>query len=486
MQKKYFVSFVALWLILWANPLSTKAQSSNTSLKQIIGPTNAGSALWTVSVRDSAGNILEEYNSKKLVRPASNLKLLTTAAILENLGPDFTYSTNIYGVGHQEDHKWKGNLIVRGSGDPSISGLFYNKDRFHVFENFYAALDSMGITKIEGNLIGNDSYFDQQPYPKGWSWQDLSFYYGVETSALSFNNNAVDLRVYARGKVGNEPHIEWFPFDTDYVDFKNEQVISPAGTPYDEFYRRKRGTNTILLRSTLPKGYLEKESLSVHNAPFYFLDTFSKYLGHGGISITGNIMVDHQPADWQNPKYTKLVQHRSVPLGKLITHTNKESDNFYTEMLLKTMAANRFDAPGSTDLGLQMVKDFAQTMKMDTTSLEMADGSGMAASTLIKPADITQLLVQLQGQPYYKTYHQSLSIAGVDGSLEKRFRNQPEQGKLYGKTGYLSGVRSLSGYLDTSSGQTLAFSIVTNNYTAKTSYIDHLHEKIVAHLYKKY
>ena len=485
--KEVFTGIIFLWLIS-VLPLSvTDAQNIifSPDIAQTVENSRANQAFWSVIVRDTTGNILEGYNFDKQIRPASNLKLLTSAAILDNLGPDYTYTTKMYGLGYQSGDTWNGDILIRGMGDPSISGEFYRDDRFYVLEKFFSALKSKGIQHIDGNLIGNDAFFDQQPYPKGWSWEDLSFYYGVEISALSFNNNAVDLTVYANGEVGEKPSIEWFPFDTDYVEFVNEQVITPRNTEYDEFYRRLLGTNTILLRSKLPRGYVEKESLSIKNATLYFLDTFKKYLEDGGISVSGRLIADSQSLEWQSDQYKMLGSHTSVPLKKLINQINKDSNNFYTEMLLKTMAAERFDAAGSTELGVSMVKDFAATMKLDTTDIEMTDGSGMAPSTLMTVEELSSLLVNMRDHKHFDIYKKSLSIAGIEGSLENRF-DRSLSGKVYGKTGYVSGVRSLSGYMQAKSGQTLAFSVVTNNYTEKTAYIDYLQEKIVRQIYKKY
>ena len=487
MNKKVATS-VTLCFITFMFILSQSLQAQNVSsaeIRQIIEDSRADRAFWSAVVRDTTGKILASYNAHKQVRPASNLKLLTSAAILDELGPDYRYTTRVYGWGQQRGDTWEGDILIRGSGDPSISGEFYNEDRFHVFNKIFSALYSRGIRTIDGNIIGNDAFFDQQPYPEGWSWQDLSFYYGVEISALSFNNNAVDLTVYADGEVGETPEIQWFPFDTDYVDFVNEQVITPPGTEYDEFYRRLLGTNTILLRSTLPKGYVEKESLSIKNASLFFLDTFKKYLEDGDISVNGRIIQDNQQQNWSQEQYSVIAEHQSVPLSELLKQVNKESDNFYTEMLLKTMAAEHFDAAGSTELGISLVKDFADSMKMDTTNIKLIDGSGMAPSTLLTVNDLSRMLVEMRDHPHFETYKKSLSVAGMDGSLENRFGPALHE-KMYGKTGYVSGVRSLSGYLEASSGQTLAVSVVTNNYTGKTAYIDYIQEKIIETLYQKY
>lgn len=478
----------AIVVMLAAQGPGLRAQNIifSPEIVQIVENSRAYDAFWSVIVRDTTGKILEGYNFEKHVRPASNLKLLTSAMVLNELGPNFRYATKMYGLGSQAGHMWQGDIIIRGSGDPSISGTFYNGDRFHVFKQFYHALDSLGISKVNGSLIGNDSYFQQQAYPEGWSWQDLTYYYAVEINALSFNENAVDLRVYARNDIGEKPDIEWFPFDTDYVNFINEQVITPPYSEYDESYRRIMGTNTIVLRSSIPKHYIEKESLSVLDAPRYFIDTLEKYLTQAGITFTQPMLVESHPRDWKDNRYTVLAEHTSFPLKKLLKQVNKESSNFYTEMLLKTAAAEHYNTQGSTELGLSLVENFAEQMGMNDKDMELQDGSGLAASTLITTEGLTQLLVKMRNKSYFEVYKNSLSVAGKSGTLEYRFRDTPLEGKLYGKTGYISGVRAMSGYLKASSGQPLIFSVVTNNFTESTSYIDSVQEQIIQNIYYKY
>lgn len=466
--------------------LPDEAGALSPHVRQIIDTSRASNAWWSVVVSDTTGKVLEAYNPRKLVRPASNLKLLSTAAALNQLGPDYRYETPIWGYGHQEGNTWHGDLIVEGRGDPAISGTFYGEHRFHVFQKFFRALDSLGIRRIRGNLIGNDARFDQQPYPKGWSWEDLTYYYGVEISALSFNNNAVDLQVFADRPVGEEPRIQWFPFDTDYVQFINEQVITPPNTEFDEFYRRELGTNTITLASKVPRNHYEEEPLAVHNASLYFMDTFAEYLRDGGMEVSGRIIIDHDKRDFGGESHTLLTSHRSPPLRLLLQQANKESENFYVEMLMKTMSAERYDAPGNTELGLGLIEEFAHSAGMDTTRVQMTDASGMSPQTLLTAEDINRLLVRMQSHPHFRDYRNSLPIAGVDGSISHRFKGTPLAGNLTGKTGYVSGVRALSGYMDASSGQTLIFSVITNHYTAETTYVDYLHERILRHWYEDY
>lgn len=488
LKRVHRIFFIALMVVGFLGSHAAFAQVSSLSpeVEEIFQQSRASNAFWSVVVRDSSGQLLEAHNPDKLVRPASNLKLLTSAAVLNELGEDYTFKTRMYGYGHQEGRTWRGDIIIQGSGDPSISGTFFDEDRFHVFEKFYSVLDSLGISRIDGNLIGNTSFFDDEPYPKGWNWDDLTYYYGVEISALSFNENAVDLQVFANDDVGETPRIQWFPFDTDYVTFLNDQVITPSNSEFDEFYRRILGTNTIRLESKVPQNYYEEESLAVMNAPRFFMDTFAKYLEDGNIVLNGRILIDNQQTNYGSRDYTTLAVHESPPLKNLLREMNKESNNFYAEMLLKTAAAERYDTQGSTELGISLIKDFAHHVGMDTTEIEMTDGSGMSPSTLLTMNDLNKMLVHLLDAPGFDSYWQTLAIGGIDGSLENRFRQSPLLGRVNGKTGYVSGVRSLSGIMPTQSGEKLLFSIATNNYTEETSYIDWLHERLLEQLYAIY
>ncbi len=473
--------------ILFAKPVAAQPSAGlSAELKQIIAESEAQQAFWAIVVRDVNGTYLEKYNGQKLFTPASNLKLLTSAVVLDELGPYFKFKTFMYGVGSLQNNVWQGNLVVRGSGDPSISGTFYDGYRLYVMHEFFSVLDSLGITKINGHLIGNTSYFDSKPYPETWMWSDMTFYYAPQVSALSFNNNTVDLTVSANRPVGEAPSIYWFPFNTNYVDFINEQMITPSNTYYDESYHRYLGTNTILLKSYLPKGHVEKEALTIADPARYFMDTFKKYLESGGIEVTGGIIIDDRYRDWQSGAYNVLDVHISNPLSDLLQHMNKESDNFYAEMLLKTAAAEHYGVQGTTELGVTLAKNFLESLGADVSDIEMHDGSGLSASNLISPVDISTLLVGMADHPYFETYKQSLPAGGIDGSLEYRFNNSELTGRVFAKTGYISGARALSGYLATHNNQTVVFSIFTNHYAVSTSYIDYLHELILEQIYQSY
>jgi D-alanyl-D-alanine carboxypeptidase/D-alanyl-D-alanine-endopeptidase (penicillin-binding protein 4) len=454
-------------------------------LQAIIDEAPNQEAFWSVTVRDDSGKILESINPEKVIIPASNQKLLTTAAILDHFGADYRFETSIYGEGYLAESTWKGNIIIKGSGDPSISGDLYDGDRYHVFEKFTDQLKEKGINKIDGFLLADQSYFDDQLYPKGWDWYDFSFYYGVQISPLSFNNNAVDLEVFADGEIGDTPRITWFPDSTDYVDFENKQVITHRGTEYDEYYRRELGDNNIVLGSRLPQGYYEDESLSIDNPLMFFLDSFKDYLKKNGIQFDGGIIVYGQAFEYDTTQV--LATHQSKPMAELIKWTNKESDNFYTEMLLKALSADAGIQAGSFEHGIEQVRTFIADLGIDTTYVQMNDGSGMAGGNFNKTSILSELLVKMKNHPEFDAYFESMSVAGIDGTLSHRMKGTPLYNNFKGKSGFVTGVRTLSGYFDAQSGKRLVVSLAANNYIAgKVRPIDAVHEQILKYLYEKY
>jgi len=472
--------------LLTVSLISEPSAQVSDPIEKIIENGAADDAFWALQVRDSTGKLLESYNGDKLIRPASNLKLVVSAVYLHELGSDYRFKTNLYGIGEQNGDVWNGDLMIRGMGDPTINGDFNDGDPLFLFEKWYRILKEKGIKRISGNIFGNESYFDDIPYPKGWEWDDLSFYYGAEISALSFNSNVVELEVLADSEIGSIPPIQWFPFNTKYVEFINEQVVTSANSKYDESYRRIQGTNTILLRSKLPAGYYETEPLSVTNPTLYFIDTFAQYLEMGGIEFDGQLIVDRQTQNWDSPDFLLFDEHTSEPLSEIVKWMNRESDNFFAEMLLKTVAAEKYNTEGSTELGLEIVKEFMNTAGLDSGSVVLKDASGMASATLLKLSDLNKLLVWMQNHPEWDSYFESMSAGAQNGTLKFRFGSSPVAGNFYGKSGFVTGVRTLSGYLNTQKNNRLIVSLATNNYAVKTSVVDVFHQRILEYLYSVY
>ena len=478
--------FILIVCLLVGVVVPKSAAQISAEIESLIVNSRASNAFWTVQVRDLHGQVLEDLNGDKLIRPASNLKLISSGLFFNVLGSHYTFETHIYGRGYQEDDVWRGDLIVKGAGDPSINGTFYDENPLFVFEKWISAIKDLGITEIDGDLIGFDGLFDDIPYPRGWEWDDLTFYYAPKISALSFNSNLVDLEIKADGAVGGVPEIEWFPFNTPFIEFVNEQVIRPRGTRFESSFRRMLGTNTILLRSKLPQGRTETRSLTVSNPSLYFLDTLKRCMEKEGIKVSGELFAESDYEAWSDEDLTLIDIHESEPLYKLVQWLNRESDNFFAEMLLKKIAAQELGEQGSTEDGLGLMKEYMHSMQFDTVAVSLRDASGMAPANLIKAADLNRFLLQVQSKEYYPYLFESLANGTVNGTLSHRFRNSPVRQEFFGKTGFVSGVRALSGYLNTITGRQLAVTIVTNNYTVRTAHVDFIHEQILDYLYQQY
>ncbi len=463
---------------------SQPAQIIEQRIKHIIYTSAAPNAIWSVSVRDITGLEIVSIHSNTLMRPASNLKLLTSAAVLNVFGPNHRFETPIYGEGELLDGTWYGNLYVIGVADPSVDGKLYEEDRLFVFKSFLAQLREAGIHQIKGNLYGDTSIFGDEPYPGGWEWDDLSFYYAPEISALAFNGNCVDLEVRADGNIGEKPGITWFPFETPYVKFINEQVITPPGTRYIESYRRLPGSNEILLRSTMPEGYFEEECLSVPNASLYFMDTFARFLQSEGISIEGSVDLLTMPVDTSD--MTLLAKHTSKPLREIMNIVNKDSDNMYTEMLMRAAQYRLTDSRAMHNESVAMVRNYVTTKGFKPANLYMKDGSGLASFNLLTTSEMSLFLYNMTSEPFFDAYKASLSIAGIDGNFRTRFGRTRLIGNIEGKSGFISGVRAISGYINTEKNNTLIFSIITNNYPTRTLPIDQAHQAILQQLYETF
>ena len=482
--------FIVLWgyltvffMVRGANLLA-QYNDLEIELANMISSHPSNYAHWAISVRDTLGKELISYQSDKFMVPASNLKLISSFAILDALSPHYTFKTALYGLGKQLDSVWYGDLLIVGSGDPSINGHLYNDDPLFMFRNWCSILVDRGINTVMGSVIGDDLLFDRKAYPKGWLWNDLSFYYAAEVGALSFNNNTVELTVEAKGRVGTSPSIDWFPWRTDYVNFVNQQQITLSDEPYKEDYHKVLGTNSFILSSTLPKGHIEEEALAITDPTLYFLDVFGDYLEQQGISvkegyqrlISGKELI---PKD----RWLKLAEHESNPLYVLLEEVNKKSSNFYTEMLLKAAAYSIYGVQGTTDLGIKLIHIFANRWGIPHDRLIIHEGSGMSDGTYIRPTDLSLFLVQSRKHKFFDYFFRSLSIAGVSGSLEERFVASSLRNRFYGKSGFKSGVRTLSGYLETQSGNLIAVSLMTNHYHISTSSIDFLHARLLEILF---
>lgn len=470
------------------SPASAQAPFSETAAGQrlteaitdtIETETFAG-AFWGVHIVNlRTGTVLYSRNADRNFVPASNVKLFTTAAALEQLGPDYRYVTKVYADGPVNNGTLKGNLIVRGMGDPTIGGYKQRDDPTQVFRQWADSLRARGINHITGNIIGDDDHLDETPLGHGWSWSDITYAYAAQIGALVFNENTIDLEVRGR-RIGQPARITWEPFKTDYVTVVNRSRTVPYRVEEDEEYQRLMGTNTIHVQTKVhPNGH-ESESITISNPTLYFTHVLRQVLLEEGISVNGaaaDLDDTHTHLPYNSDAVRQIASYTSAPLSEITQTLNHESQNLYAEQLLRTLAAtvppdsvDEDVSPGSSRLGIKAVRETLGAAEVDTSRIELVDGSGLSRENLVRPRSMVRLLQHMWLHPdaaVSSAFYNALPKGGEEGTLKYRFQGAaPAHGNVQAKTGTLSNTSALSGYVNSESGTPIAFSLFCNHHMA--------------------
>jgi D-alanyl-D-alanine carboxypeptidase/D-alanyl-D-alanine-endopeptidase (penicillin-binding protein 4) len=430
------------------------------------------------------GDVVYEQNAHKFVRPASNMKLYTVAAAFDRLTPDYHFTTSVYAKEKPDDGKIKGDLTVYGRGDPSIAARFNGGDYFKGINDLADRIVAAGVKRIKGDLVGDESYFNGAPLGSGWEWNDLTWSYGAQVSALTINDNAIDLTVKPGDKVGAPVVITTGPPATTFMTISNRATTSARGSKNELQLYRGVGENTLEVTATLPlgdAGFIG--GVAIPDPALAFVTMLRDALIKRGVKIDGRVRtVSGRPGEFQRllpnetvePKPSLEIASLQSPAFSLIAaHTLKPSQNQYTELILRTLGKMRptSDRPSSTSAnqdneaaGLQVLRDFLRQAGVGESDLVLSDGSGLSRNDMITANATVQLLTYMSKHKYFAQFRDALPIAGVDGTLRTRMKGTPAEGNVRAKTGSLSSVASLSGYVTTAAGEHLVFSMMLNNY----------------------
>jgi serine-type D-Ala-D-Ala carboxypeptidase/endopeptidase (penicillin-binding protein 4) len=445
-------------------------------------------ALWGVLVADrDTGETLYELNSEKFFTPASNAKIFTSALALAELGPAYQFHTTLESAAPiGEDGRVSGDLIFVGRGDPDISNRIFpyagKIERDGPVEKILAELAdaavAKGLKEVDGDIVGDDSYFPYDPYPAGWSIGDLFFTYGAPVSAIAFNDNSVRIAVQPGARAGDPPAILFEP-EAALGGVTCEITTGPADGKPDFAVVRQPGTNFILLRGMIPVGHPSMDlDLAITEPAEAAARALKQLLEVRGVRVIGGVRVRHAPppdtsdagdlppaavASIANPFV--LAQHDSQPLLESIRVMNKISQNLHAELLLRTVAREKTGI-GATNAGIKIEQDFLKAAGVADGDVVLSDGSGLSRDDLVTPRAVVALLRYAARQPWGEDYLSTLPIAGVDGTLENRMKSTPASGLIQAKTGGLEHVHALSGYATTLRGEHVVFSIFGNNDAA--------------------
>jgi len=471
---------------------STKALAElRNRISEIIDKPELASAMVGIKVASlDTGRVLFEENAMKLLRPASNMKIYTVATALDRLSPDYRFTTSVYAPTKPDSSGViKGNLTIFGRGDPSIAARFNNGDYFKGIDDLATRIAAAGVKRVDGDLVGDESYFVGPQYGSGWEWDDLTWYYGAEVTPLTVNDNALDLFIKPGSEVGKPAVITTGPPDP-LLKIVNRVTTLSRGTRRDISISRDLGEDVITINGSIgldDKGYTG--GIGISHPAMLFMYLLRTSLAQRGVTIKGQSRTEtfESKQNSQSPGRlyaltslpqglptppTEIATLQSPPLSLIAAQTLKPSQNLYTELILRTLGKVS-PAPTTTpsnigltteDQGLETVRAFLKGVGIRPESLVLSDGSGLSRNDMITADASVQLLTFMSRHRYAAFFREALPIAGVDGTLRTRFRNTPAENNLRAKTGSLSSAASLSGYVTSAAGEKLVFSIMVNNY----------------------
>jgi D-alanyl-D-alanine carboxypeptidase/D-alanyl-D-alanine-endopeptidase (penicillin-binding protein 4) len=444
---------------------------------QIAAPHFTG-AMWGVKVVSlDSGKTLFEHNAAKLLSPASNCKLYPVAAALDRLGADYRIRTSLYSQAKpDETGTLGGDLIVYGRGAPDFNARLYKGDIHRAFASLVAALTNAGIKRISGDLVGDESFFRGSPIGSGWAWDDAQYYYGAEISALTANDNYLEVAIAPGDHAGDPCKLTLSPAP-GFVVLSNRTETAAADARTNITLYRPPGVNVTYVMGRMPLGSKGvKEEVTVHNPALLFVTFFREALERHGIQVGGRVRTVNwldrgvQPLD--HSKLVELGSVESLPLREIAAEIQKPSQNLYTDLLLAHLGEvqrqkeSRVSNESSEESGVRVLRAFVERAGVAREDFHFEEGSGLSRNNLTTPNATLALLRFMDTHAEAATYRKALPVAGVDGTLRSRLRGTPAEGNVQAKTGTLRWANSLSGYLKTAVGERLVFCIMLNRYDA--------------------
>jgi D-alanyl-D-alanine carboxypeptidase/D-alanyl-D-alanine-endopeptidase (penicillin-binding protein 4) len=413
--------------------------------------------------------------------PASNLKIATLAVAADRLGWDHRFETRLEAVGMVQAGVLDGDLVVTGVGDPTIG----SGDAGHapLFLEWAEALRAAGITRVDGDVIGDDNAFDDETLGAGWAWDYLAAGYAAPVSALSYNENVAVVRIAPAMVVGSPAVVTLTP-PGHRLELTNQVATLPSGSATAIELLRLPGSAQLLARGGIAVGAASiVRTAALDNPTLSFVEAFRLALDSRGIGLSGRARdIDDVAAPLTSGERLPIARRESAPLSSLIAYSMKESQNFYAEMIFKSLG--RGDGrPGSAEGARQVMRDTLTSWGVPPESMVLYDGSGLSRYNYATAESLTRILAHVwQDERLRGPFVAALPVGGHDGTLSGRMRNAALDRRVQAKTGTIANVRALSGYLEGNSGEKFAFAIIANNYTAPNTQVDAAVERALERL----
>jgi D-alanyl-D-alanine carboxypeptidase/D-alanyl-D-alanine-endopeptidase (penicillin-binding protein 4) len=456
-------------------PATTAVGRLEAELDEIFKAPDFNRMLWSVDVQSlSTGEILYRLNPASLVMPASNMKIITLAAAAERLGWDFSYETKLFSSGPVDHGVLRGDLVVAGSGDPTINDR--SGDPTALFHEWAATLQDAGIGTVQGRIVADDRSFEDEMLGAGWAWDYLVYGYAAPVAALQYLEDVAEVVVRPGGAPGVPVGVTLRTPDTGLV-VENHAVTGPPGSEVSIELHRMPGSSRLDVTGALPAGAPDLvRTVAVDNPARFFAQAFKTTLVKCGIAVEGDAVAIRQlPEPPDLTRGALLAAHRSPPLSEIAKVLMRVSQNLYAETLVKTLGLQAGE--GTTEAGQQVVEDVLSEWGIAPDSYVLADGSGLSRYNFVTAETIVQVLRHVYDDPRLRDPFLAALPVGAQpspegGTLSRRFRGTRAAGNVRAKTGSISNVRALSGFVQTADGEPLVFSIIANNFTQPQATMD--------------
>jgi serine-type D-Ala-D-Ala carboxypeptidase/endopeptidase (penicillin-binding protein 4) len=416
-------------------------------------------------VVDLKGNVIFEHNARHWFIPASNTKLYSTAYALTRLGPAHRFTTRVAASG--------GDLVLIGGGDSSLSGRAYPYDKDMEWGDTVPGLEALadqiaasGIRRVDGAIVGDDSAYVWDPFPNGWSIDDPLFEYGAPVSALTLQDNAVRLTVKPGENVGDPADVSLGP-DVGHFTLIPDVHTAAAGERTRVRVERPANTSELRVFGTIAQNAPPYENLfAVEDPALYAARALESALARRGITVRDPARARHRTSMEEviEAPSRVIVEHQSRPLAEIVQVTNKVSQNLHAEILLREAARKETGVTNREDALKDLEKFLTEDVQLGKEDVNFEDGSGLSRLTLLTPEATTKLLVYMMASPAREAWQAGLPVGGEDGTLSRRFNGIAQAKRIRAKTGTLSHVSALGGYLEHERLGTLAFTVLVNNY----------------------
>ena len=470
---KSFLIIIFVWL-----PYYLFAQEG--ALESFLADSSMSHASVSLCILDAAdGEPVMEYDSEKSLTPASILKLITSAAALELLGPEHTFKTSVgySGTLNKNTGRLTGDLIIKGGGDPALGSEYFSDHYGDFTAKWVEDLKNAGINRIDGKVITDDSYFDYLPVPAKWLWEDAGNYYGAGTYGLSVYDNTYKIHFNTLSDSLN-PVITGIDPEVCRVELFNRLVA--AGNTDEGYVFAAPYSSNGWMAGTIP---VNKDDFvlkaSIADPPLLIAKILDQKLKESGIKISGTPTTERLQQILTGEKVTLISETESPPLKEIIEILNQFSINLYAEHLTKEMG-KVFKNSGTTLSGVEVIKEFLSETGIKPDGMFIEDGSGLSTLDAINSKELANMLLYMKKKgKYFDEYFNSLADAGKEGTLRYYFKDPVFDSRFKGKSGSMTRVRSFAGYLKTDSDKELILCIIVNHYSGPSQKIISGIEEIV-------